>query len=110
MPRKKNYPATLAAAVEYCLKTLPVGTLEALLLPPHDELAGDHHFGLGMWVRNNLGLWRGNEALMEAIGAWHPDSASGPILDALAAYLRKHKDWKLRRRLLRAPKPRPPGG
>ena len=42
---------------------------------------------------------------MKEIGAWHPDDASAPILDALVAYLRQHKDWKLRRRLLRAAKP-----
>jgi hypothetical protein len=105
MPRKKTYPPTVPTAVDYCLKTLPVKTLEALLHPEVD--VGAQHFGLGMWVRNQLGLWRGNEALMEAVGAWHPDDASGPILDALVAYLRKHKDWKLRRRLLRAPKSGP---
>jgi hypothetical protein len=52
-------------------------------------------------------LWRGNAPLMEAIGACHPDDASEPIIRALVAYLRKHKDWKLRRRLLRAPKSGP---
>ncbi|MEY3491062.1 MAG: hypothetical protein RL309_190, partial [Verrucomicrobiota bacterium] len=28
MPRKKTYPKTVPAAVEYCLKTLNVGTLK----------------------------------------------------------------------------------
>ena len=74
MPKKKNYPKTVPAAVEYCLKTLNVGTLKEI-------------------------------ARLEAMGAWHPDDASAPILEALVAYLRKHKDWKLRRRLLRAAKP-----
>jgi hypothetical protein len=105
MPRKKNYPSTLPDAVEFCLKRLPVRTLEVLLHPESSEL--DHHFGLGMWVRNSLGLWQGNQALMKEIGAWHPDDASAPIIDALVAYLRKHKDWKLRRRLLRAAKSGP---
>jgi hypothetical protein len=45
--------------------------------------------------------------LLAAVGAWDPDDASAPILDALVAYLRKHKDWKLRRRLLRAAKSGP---
>lgn len=108
MPRKKNHPPTLPAAVEFCLKQLPVRTLEALLRPESAEL--DHHFGLGMWVRNRLGLWQGNQALMKELGAWHPDDASAPILDALVAYLRKHKDWKLRRRLLRATKSGPEAG
>lgn len=108
MPRKKSYPSTLPAAVEFCLKRLTVRTLEALLRPHADVC--DHHFGLGMWVRNSLGLWQGNQALMKEIGAWHPDDASAPILEALVAYLRKHKDWKLRRRLLRAAKSGPEAG
>jgi hypothetical protein len=107
MPRKKNYPATLEAAVAYCLKSLPVKTLDALLQPPHEELVINHHFGLGMWIRNRLGLWQGNRALLAAVGAWDPDDASEPILEALVAYLRQHKDWKLRRRLLRASKSGP---
>jgi len=105
MPRNKSYPPTVPAAVEFCLKRLPVRTLEVLLHPEADVC--DHHFGLGMWIRNNLGLWRGNAPLMEAIGACHPDDASEPIIRALVAYLHKHKDWKLRRRLLRAPKSGP---
>ena len=76
MPRKKNYPKTVPAAVEYCLKTLNVGTLKEVALLEDD--AGTH-FGLGMWIRNSLGLWRGNRELVEAMGWCHHDDASGPI-------------------------------
>lgn len=98
MPRKKNYPKTLPAAVEYCLKTLNVGTLKEIA-ELEDE--ADTHLGLGMWIRNNLGLWRGNPELMEAIGWRHPDDAAGPIVTALVQYLREHPDWQARRRALR---------
>ncbi len=104
MPRKKNYPKTLPAAVDHCLKTLDVRTLEQVAeLGPYDCT----HFGLGMWIRNHLGLWGGNHELMEAIGAYHPDDASGPIVAALVKYLKKHKDWRARRRTLRARKTPP---
>ena len=101
MPRKKNYPKTVPAAVEYCLKTLNVGTLKEVALLEDD--AGTH-FGLGMWIRNSLGLWRGNRELVEAMGWCHPDDASGPIVTALIEYLREHPDWQARRRALRAKK------
>lgn len=101
MPRKKNYPKTVPAAVEYCLKTLNVGTLKEVALLEDD--AGTH-FGLGMWIRNNLGLWRGNRELVEAMGWCHPDDASGPIVTALIEYLREHPDWQACRRALRAKK------
>jgi hypothetical protein len=104
MPKKMNYPKTVPAAVEYCLKTLNVGTLKEIALLEDDA---DTHFGLGMWIRNNLGLWRGNRELVEAMGWCHPDDASGPIVTALIDYLRRHPDWQVRRRALRA-KPTPP--
>lgn len=104
MPPKKNYPKTLPEAVDFCLKTLKVETLTQLAaLGPGVY----RHFGLGMWVRNNLGLWQGNEALMESLGCGHPDDASRPIVEALIKYLKKHRDWKARRRALRAPRPKP---
>jgi len=52
------------------------------------------HFGLALWIRNNFGLWQGNEALLESCAdfvhedrTWylsiHPDTASGVIVEAL---------------------------
>lgn len=104
MAKKKNYPKTVPAAVEYCLKTLNVGTLKEVALL-EDE--AETHFGLGLWIRNELGLWRGNHELLTAIGCYHPDDASGPIVTALVAYLRQHRDWQARRRALRAKKAPP---
>lgn len=104
MPRKKNLPKTIPAAVEYCVKTLNVGTLEQVAELTDLDCT---HFGLGQWIRNNLGLWRGNPELLAATGAWHPDDASGPIVEALVKYLKKHKDWRVRRRALRARKAPP---
>ena len=46
------------------------------------------HFGLGQWVRNNLGLWQGNPQLLAATGEGHPDDASGVIIHAFWQRLR----------------------
>lgn len=42
-----------------------------------------YHFGLGMWLRNNWGLWAGSrlQTYMKARGVYHPDNMSGAILE-----------------------------
>lgn len=48
-----------------------------------------YHFGLGMWLRNNWGLWAG-ERMAEyfaGIGIYHPDDMSGILLDSYWRYL-----------------------
>ena len=46
------------------------------------------HVTLGPYIRNKLGLWQGNEALLEDCGTSHPDDAYVVILDALVQRLR----------------------
>lgn len=43
-----------------------------------------YHFGLGMWLRNNWGLWGGSRLskYFRSIGMLHPDDMSGVILDS----------------------------
>jgi hypothetical protein len=40
------------------------------------------HFGLGMWIRNNWGLWKGSDLSVwfNDRGIYHPDDMSGIIL------------------------------
>jgi len=47
------------------------------------------HFGLGMWIRNNLGLWHGNPELLAATGKQDPDDASVVIVQAFWQRLRE---------------------
>jgi hypothetical protein len=44
----------------------------------------DYHFGLGMWIRNNWGLWGGSRLsqYFNRLGIHHPDDMSGIILDS----------------------------
>ncbi len=53
-----------------------------------DQLIG-LHFGLGLWIRNNLGLWERNESLLESTGAPNADDASLVILEAVWRLLRE---------------------
>ena len=48
------------------------------------------HFGLGMFLRNNWGLWGGGSLaqFMREKGVRHPDDMSGYILNGYAARLR----------------------
>lgn len=63
----------------------------------------DLHFGLGIWVRNNFGLWERNLPLLEEcmkirfagrvampshVVLMHPDDASGIIIRAFWGRLR----------------------
>jgi len=56
------------------------------------ELVG-LHMGLGTWIPNNLGLWKGNNAPIQAIRerdhAMHPDDASMVIVEAVWDRLRE---------------------
>jgi hypothetical protein len=54
------------------------------------DSAWQYHFGLGLYIRNEMGLWRG-APLAESLsvrGVKHPDDMSGIILDTYAQYLR----------------------
>lgn len=46
------------------------------------------HFGLGQWIRNHLGLWGDNPALLIATGEPNADDASGAIIRAFWLTLR----------------------
>jgi hypothetical protein len=46
------------------------------------------HFGLGMWIRNNLGLWQGNHVLLAACGGLGPDDTSAVVIEAIWQHLR----------------------
>lgn len=59
-----------------------------------DDLV-DLHFGLGLWMRNNWGLWRGSRLnkYFNDLGIYHPDDISGIILDS---YWRRLNDLPIK--------------
>ena len=49
-----------------------------------DQFSGKYHHGLGTWMRNNWGLWKGSRLskYFNEKGIFHPDDMSGIILDS----------------------------
>jgi len=92
----KYKPTNLEEAVIQLTKILPDTTQQKILLMTEQEFLGGSHFGLGMWIRNNWGLWRGGELAKEfkAKGIFHPDDMSGIILTSYYRQLH-NQDWEL---------------
>ena len=88
----KMWPKTIDEAVGVLLATVSDVDQDRIADMAESELIG-LHFGLGMWIRNNLGLWQGNQALMQAIRQdtpqIHPDDVSMVIIKALWRRLRE---------------------
>jgi len=74
--------ATIEEAVDALLSQLATQSQDRLRATRREDLIG-LHFGLGMWIRNNLGLWHGNTALLADTGQEHPDGASMVIIEEL---------------------------
>ena len=77
----KQWPSTIDEAVGVVVASLSDEDQAAIAALAESELIG-LHFGLGAWIRNNLGLWKGNRALLEATGEADADDASMVIVEA----------------------------
>lgn len=102
-PALSPLPRTLREAVDRLLLTLSQAEKEGIAGLPEADLI-DLHFGLGMRIRNEFGLWeKRNPALLldcqrvkfkdmanipDGLLTVHPDDASGLILRTLWARLR----------------------
>jgi hypothetical protein len=81
---------TVDEAVQILLTLVPESEQANIAEIPEDELIR-LHLGMGMWVRNNLGLWQGNEALMADTGALDVDGAASVIGRAFWLRVREGK-------------------
>jgi hypothetical protein len=93
MPKtKKEWPKTMDEAVERLMVELSDEDKKILKSTPKKELV-KYHFGFGMHIRNEFGLWKGNKDLLESCcggGYSHdPDEASSVIIRALWERLQK---------------------
>lgn len=82
----RSWPTSVDAAVQVVVDHLDADSKKAIAYGEVSPLG--MHFGLGMWIRNELGLWGGNFWLRSDCGEAHPDDCSAVILDALAKRLR----------------------
>ena len=64
---------------------------------PERQAMSQFHFGLGMWLRNNWGLWGGSRLQQYFLqhGVEHPDNMSGILLEYYYDYLHgNHQAWR----------------
>ncbi len=64
MDDNKNKPTTIADAVNTLLSDLPIETKHQIRNSSEDGLI-NFHFGLGMGIRNEFGLWEKESKLLE---------------------------------------------
>ncbi len=101
----RDWPRTIAEAVDRLQSTLSQTVKDEIAAMPEGKLL-DLHFGLGIWVRNNFGLWENNLPLLKEcmkiqfagrvdmpnlpirMVLMHPDDASGIIIRAFWGRLR----------------------
>ena len=84
-------PSTLAEAVAHILSEMSVDDKRLVRETKREDLI-KFHFGWGMGIRNALGLWSGNDALLRSAcceGLCHPDDASMKIIEAVWDELQK---------------------
>lgn len=90
--KQKQWPVTIDEAAKVVIAALPEAEAAKIAGMPESELI-HLHFGLGMWIRNNLGLWQGNDALMQVLRerepGIHPDDASMLIIEHVWLRLRE---------------------
>lgn len=82
-------PKTVAEACARLDTILSYEDKERIREMRYDDLI-ELHFGLGMYIRNNFGLWAGNPELCKDLGLpvdAHPDNVSGVLLDRYWKYL-----------------------
>jgi len=84
---EKQWPETIDESVGVVIAALSDDERASIAALAESELIG-LHFGLGAWIRNNLGLWKGNESLLESTGTPNADDASLVLIEAVLRRLR----------------------
>jgi hypothetical protein len=80
-------PTTIDGAVRLMLGLVPQDEQARIAYMSEGDLP-ELHMGLGRWVRNHLGLWGENAALMAETGENNADDASAVIVKAFWEQLR----------------------
>ena len=92
MSYKDVYPKSIESAVELLMESLSKDQLDQIKQLEEDEL-WEVHMSLGQGIRNSMGLWSDNKALLKSCGSedMHPDDASSAIVKFLWLKLRHEK-------------------
>lgn len=87
MPKKKRIPTNLQECFDV-LKTYK--GIEEFKNMKEEDVMGNYHFNLGVYIRNEWELWNEKYTLHKyfgEMGLWHPDDMSGVILTSFHRYL-----------------------
>lgn len=82
-----SYPTTVDAAVRLLMSMVDESEQAKIAAMNVDDLS-NLHFGLGTWIRNNIGFYAGNAQLLNDSGETEPDDASMVIIQAFREQLR----------------------
>lgn len=95
-------PLTLNDAVRHLQKIQSDSLKQRIVSQTEEEFTTHAHFGLGMWMRNNWGLWRDGPLAkyFHQLGVYHPDDMSGIILTTYYRTLHQ-QDWQLAQQVQR---------
>ena len=85
-----EWPRTVEEATARLLAVMSDKDKELVRKTAEEDLIGFHH-GWGMGIRNDFGLWQGNDALLKSCGEQHPDDASMVIIRSVWKELRKNQ-------------------
>lgn len=108
---EQEWPKTIEEAAQFTLRALSEDIRTQLKATPKSEVSTGFHFSLGGWIRNNLGLYRGNQILLDECSTvfralfdlpdilpLHADSASTLIIVAVWELLQgteyEQIDWR----------------
>jgi len=89
-------PLTLDEAVRHLQKIHSDSLKQHIVSQTEEQFTAHAHLGLGMWMRNYWGLWRGGPLAkhFHTLGVYHPDDMSSIILTSYYRALRQ-RDWQL---------------
>ena len=79
--KQSSFPATVDEAVRLLTDLVPDDEQAGIAALLEADLV-DLHFGLGKWVRNNLGLWDADSVLLKTTGQTNADDTSDLIVRA----------------------------
>lgn len=83
-----EWPRTVEEATATLLAIMSDKDKELVRNTAEEDLIQFHH-GWGMGIRNDFGLWQGNDALLKSCGKQHPDDASMVIIRSVWKELRE---------------------
>ena len=89
-------PKNLDEAIIQLDKLFSDSLKQEITLMDENEFRGRSHMSMGLWVRNNWGLWTEGELsqYFNTLGIFHPDDMSGIILTSYYRHL-KNYDYEL---------------